>query len=79
MRTPDWIQHNQKKAARLYERIQEALREVGVLLMAFAPLDAALTEDALRAARVLALFLTGGMILFATALALEWSQENESG
>src|ERR1051326_6346633 len=39
-----WLEANPKKAARLTERIVEGLREVGLLLIAFSPLDAAITK-----------------------------------
>ena len=54
------------------ERIEEALREVGVLLMTFAPLDAAVSSDASRAE--LLIFFGFGLILFVLALTLEGSR-----
>jgi len=47
------------------------MREVGILLIAFAPLDAVLAEN--REARsTLLLFLALGGFLFAVALIIEW-------
>ncbi len=54
------------------ERLEDAMREVGTLLITFAPLDAALTESH-SLARVLLLFsfLLIGVVLFAGSLWLE--------
>ena len=52
------------------ERIVEAMREVGVLLVAFAPLDAAFSGGP-RALSWLLLFLSFGLLLFVGALVLE--------
>ena len=54
------------------ERVEDAMREVGTLLITFAPLDAALTESR-SVARVLLLFffLLIGVVLFAASLWLE--------
>jgi len=51
------------------ERIEDAVREVGVLLMAFAPLDAVLAEPNARPR--LLLFLLLGVMLFLLAVMLE--------
>ena len=49
------------------------MREVGVLLIAFAPLDAALsTEPLANHINFLLVFVGGGSALFLSALALEW-------
>jgi hypothetical protein len=53
------------------ERIEDALREIGTLLIAFAPLDAALTERREHVAVFLLLFLGLGALLFIGALVLE--------
>ena len=52
------------------ERIEEAMREVAVLFLAFAPLDAALGAGPTRWWLVL-LFLSLGAFLFMAALRLE--------
>ena len=62
------------KAARLLDRMQEALREIGVLLMAFAPLEAPLSRGSTR---FLLLYLSVGFVLFVLALALEWRRAND--
>lgn len=68
-----WLQDNPRKAARLETRIFEGLREVGLLLIAFAPLEAALSNSASsRPAGFLIKFLGGGLLLFGLALLLEW-------
>ena len=53
------------------ERIEDAMREVGTLLIAFAPLDAALSERREHVAVFLLLFLGLGALLFVAALVLE--------
>jgi hypothetical protein len=63
------------KAKRLGLRVLEALREVGVLLMAFGPLEAALNANkgaALWANRAGPLFFAIGLGLFLLAVYLEW-------
>ena len=47
------------------------MREVGTLLIAFAPLDVAL-QTSRGSIRVLAFFLGLGLLLFAGSLLLEW-------
>ena len=56
-------------------RIEEGMREVGILLIAFAPLDAVLAER--PAVGVLLFFLLLGIALFTTALVLEWRREHD--
>jgi hypothetical protein len=53
------------------ERIEDGMREIGTLLIAFAPLDAALTECREHVAVFLLLFLGLGALLFIGALVLE--------
>ena len=68
-----WLEKNPKKAARLTERIIEGLREVGLLLIAFSPIDAAISKGTLReATEFLVGFLGGGLVLFGLGLFLEW-------
>lgn len=77
MRTPAWVTRNPKKAARLGASIQEALREIGVLLIAFGPLEATINKSSLRDAwGFLALSLGGGLVLFVGALVLEWRRSD---
>lgn len=52
------------------ERIGDAMREVGTLLITFAPLDAALSESR-NVIRGLLYFLGIGLVLFAGSLWLE--------
>ena len=47
------------------------MREIGTLLIAFAPLDAALSGGPMPAATFLLLFLGLGLTLFAGALLIE--------
>ena len=68
-----WFRQDPPKARRLGSRIFEGLREVGVLLIAFAPLEAGLSEkDVLDQARFLVGFLGGGFLVFGLTLVLEW-------
>jgi hypothetical protein len=55
---------NPRKKRRLRRRILEALREVGVLLMAFAPLEGAIVPKTETQRGILLLFFFGGMLLF---------------
>ena len=59
-----------RRTATVQQRIEEAMREVGVLLIAFAPLDAAFTGGS-RAARFAVAFFFGGLLLFAVAVGFE--------
>jgi hypothetical protein len=59
------------------ERLEDAMREVGTLLVAFAPLDAALAEGG-RATRALLFFLLIGMALFAGSLWLERRRKHDN-
>ena len=52
------------------ERLEDAMREVGTLLIAFAPLDAALAERPGRTGLLL-LFMLYGVLLFIGSLLLE--------
>lgn len=69
---------NPGKARRVEERVLEGMREVGVLLVAFTPLDAAFSRDSLRDS-IWALLVFGGfgVMLFAVSLVLEWRSEDE--
>jgi hypothetical protein len=68
-----WLEANASKSTRLGRRVIEGLREVGVLLIAFAPLESALRgPDPVYHARFLIEFGGGGLLLFAMSLALEW-------
>jgi hypothetical protein len=52
------------------ERVEDAMREVGTLLITFAPLDAALAEGSGMAGKFLS-FVIVGVALFAGSLWLE--------
>jgi len=52
------------------ERVEDAMREVGTLVMAFAPLDATFAEGDARVGRLL-LFGAYGLLLFVGSLWLE--------
>ena len=53
------------------ERVEDAMREVGTLLIAFAPLDAALAESRSVDRVLLFFFLLLGVVLFVASLWLE--------
>ncbi len=53
------------------ERVEDAMREVGTLLIAFAPLDAALAESRSVVRVLLFFFLLLGVVLFVASLWLE--------
>jgi hypothetical protein len=55
------------------ERLEDAMREVGTLLIAFAPLDAALAERP-GSTGLLLLFLAFGVLLFIGSLLIERRQ-----
>ena len=55
---------------KVQERVEDAMREVGTLLITFAPLDAALAEDSGTARKFLS-FVIVGVVLFAGSLWLE--------
>lgn len=54
-----------------FRRIQDTMREVATLLIAFAPLDVAL-QGSNGSRRVLLFFLGLGGVLYGGALILEW-------
>lgn len=58
------------------ERIEDALREIGTLLMTFAPLDAALNRDANVTS--LLIFFVIGLIVFGGSLWLERRRRDAS-
>jgi hypothetical protein len=45
----DWLRRNPEKAERLEARVLEGMREVGILFIAFAPLDLAVNPSGARA------------------------------
>ena len=65
------------KARRVRERLLEATREIAVLLIAFAPLDAAVVRDR-ELARSLLLFLGLGLFLLLAALVIEWRRGDDA-
>jgi hypothetical protein len=66
------------KARLLADRILEAMREIGVLILAFAPLDVALGPSP-HSARTLLIFLGLGFFLFAGSLVFEWRHGDDNG
>ena len=52
------------------ERLEDAMREVGTLLIAFAPLDAALAEQRGKTGLLL-LFMIVGVLLFLVSVLIE--------
>lgn len=64
-----WQDPREKR--RLRHRILEAIREIGILLMAFAPLDGALMPMPETQRQNLLLFVLGGILLFVLSVLLE--------
>lgn len=61
------------------ERIEDAMRGIGVLLFAFAPRDVALNRHEREALNFLLLFLGLGTLLFTGALMLERKRSRDPG
>jgi len=51
----------------VHERVEDALREIGTLVCAFTPLDAAVIDEPQRRATFLLFFLPLGALLFSLA------------
>jgi peptidoglycan/LPS O-acetylase OafA/YrhL len=62
---------NNHLATTTRERVEEAAREIGVLLIAFAPLDVALNDARPFRWWILLLFLSLGLLFFVCALVAE--------
>jgi hypothetical protein len=62
---------NPRKKRRLRHRILEAIREIGILLMAFAPLDGALMPMPETQRQTMLIFFFGGILLFVLGVLLE--------
>ena len=74
----EFLKQNPPKARTLGTRILDGMREIGVLLMAFAPLDVALNRTALRdGIGVLVAFVGVGALLFVGSLVLEWRRSDD--
>ena len=71
-----WLQTRPTQALRARERLLDAMREVGVLLIAFAPLDAVLVESPRRRNGLL-IFLALGLFLFLVAIIVEWRSASD--
>ena len=73
-----WFREQPTKARLLADRIIEGMREIGVLFLAFAPLDAALSPGARRdSTRAFLLFVVLGAFLFGGALLFEWKRDHD--
>jgi len=73
-----WFGNQPTRTRRLRERILEGMREVGILFLAFAPLDAGLSQRSLReSAGGLLLFLGLGSFFFGGALVFEWRRRDD--
>lgn len=73
-----WLRRKPAKARLLRDRILEAAREIAVLLLAFAPLDVALSPSPIRSTAGPLLFFIGlGLFLFAATLVFEWRAGND--
>jgi len=61
-----------RPTATMQQRVEEAVREIGVLLIVFAPLDAAFSAGPETRGLWLP-FLLIGLLLFVAAIFTEWS------
>ena len=62
---------NRSEPRSVRERIEDGMREVGTLLLAFAPLDVGLNGASRDLTVPLLIFLAAGALLFVGAVALE--------
>lgn len=62
----------QAKGARVVSHLVAAFREIGILLMALAPLEATMNGTGFG---TLAFFFAVGLVLFGLALVWEWKSE----
>src|SRR5688500_14024507 len=68
-----WLARHPRRAIRAVTRVAEALREVGVLLLAFTPLEAGISPDPVAEHLAFLLtFLGFGIALFSLGVAIEW-------
>jgi hypothetical protein len=67
----------QRAATKLRKRAGEISREIGTLFVAFAPLDAALSESRSRVLAMLP-FATLGLLLIVIAIISELRRENDA-
>lgn len=68
-----WLARHPKRATRALVRVAEALREIGVLLLAFTPLEAGISPDPVAEHLAFLLtFLGFGIALFSLGVAIEW-------
>jgi hypothetical protein len=78
MRISSMFRKSPKKTARLLDRVINGFAEVGLLLIAFGPLEAAINRTSLRnAAGFVVVFVGVGLLLFAFALITEWRWQDE--
>ena len=71
-----WLRGNPKQVNKLADRVFEGMREIGILLIAFAPLDVTVTPaNGREPGAVVLLFAGFGLFLFVGALSLEWRHD----
>jgi hypothetical protein len=64
---------NRTRWRKVAEKTNESLREIGILLIAFVPLDFVLAgSNATSQARTLTGFFVAGVLLFVLTLVAEW-------
>jgi len=73
----EWLRGQPAKARRVRARLLEATCEIGVLLIAFSPFDAAVVRDR-EVAGSLLLFLGLGFFLLFGALVIEWRHGDDA-
>jgi hypothetical protein len=78
--SPDRILPIMEEAAptrRPMDRVEDAMREIGTLIIAFAPLDAVYSAESGNRPRSVLLFVLWGLSFFFGALFLEWRRARE--
>ena len=73
-----WLRERPAKARLIADGILEGMREIGVLFLAFAPLDAVLGgRPLIDSAGALLFFVGAGAILLGGALVFEWRRKDD--
>ena len=73
-----WLRERPARARLIAERIEEGVRELGVLFLAFAPLGAVLSGRPFQDYRwALLIFIALGLLFFGVALLSEWRRGDD--
>lgn len=71
-----WLASTPVKRSRAVKQISEALREAGVLMLVFAPLDLAMKDQVATGRDYLWYFLGTGFVLLVLGMLTDWSRQN---